>query len=96
MIFALQNNGLKGRLSLLLENENILQRGERVKEFNLFSLSKEKVFILVILFGFYELNYQKDIFAQSKRNCCDNGLCEATDCSRSLLLLVLIAQLNIY
>ena len=31
--------------------------------------------ILVILFGFYQLNYEQDIFAQSKAYCCNRGLC---------------------
>jgi len=30
---------------------------------------------LVILFGFYELKHEQDIFAQSKQYCCNNGMC---------------------
>jgi len=36
--------------------------------------------IVVILFGFYELSYKNDIFAQSKSRCCNNGLCNAANC----------------
>lgn len=36
--------------------------------------------ILVILFGFYQLNYEQDIFAQSKALCCNNGLCKGNNC----------------
>ena len=32
--------------------------------------------ILVILFGFYQLNHEQDIFAQSKANCCNIGGCK--------------------
>ena len=31
---------------------------------------------LVILFGFYELKHEQDIFAQSKARCCNNSLCQ--------------------
>jgi len=30
---------------------------------------------LVILFGFYQLKHEQDIFAQSKAYCCNNGFC---------------------
>lgn len=32
--------------------------------------------ILIILFGFYQLNYEQDIFAQSKAYCCNNSMCK--------------------
>jgi hypothetical protein len=35
---------------------------------------------LVILFGFYQLKHEQDIFAQSKMRCCNNGLCKAANC----------------
>jgi len=31
--------------------------------------------LIVILFGFYELSYRNDIFAQSKALCCNEGMC---------------------
>jgi len=43
LIFAMQNMGLKSRLSSLLENENILKNGEKAKNFTVFSTSKEKI-----------------------------------------------------
>ncbi len=31
--------------------------------------------VLVIIFGFVQLNYKNDIFANSKAHCCNDGLC---------------------
>jgi hypothetical protein len=40
---------------------------------------------LVILFGFYQLKHEQDIFAQSKLPCCNNGLCRIS-CSSTALV----------
>lgn len=45
IIFALQNNGLKSRLNLLMENETILQTGDIVNNFQIYSLDKTNVFV---------------------------------------------------
>ncbi len=42
------------------------------------------LFILVAsvsFFGFYQLNYQKDVFDSSMYYCCNNGNCNNHDCS---------------
>ncbi len=38
---------------------------------------------LVILFGFYQLKHEQDIFAQSKLPCCNNGMCKDYNCLAS-------------
>jgi len=43
IIFALQNNGLKSRLSFLIQNENILKKGELVKSFQIINLENKEV-----------------------------------------------------
>jgi hypothetical protein len=38
--------------------------------------------MVVIVFGFYQLQHEQDIFAQSKERCCNNGMCRyPDDCS---------------
>jgi hypothetical protein len=32
--------------------------------------------IMVVLIGLYELNYEHDIFAQSREFCCNDGVCQ--------------------
>jgi hypothetical protein len=32
--------------------------------------------VIVIVFGFYQLKHEQDIFAQSKERCCNNGMCQ--------------------
>lgn len=36
--------------------------------------------ILVILFGFYQLNSEQDIFAQSRAHCCNSSQCFRANC----------------
>ena len=36
--------------------------------------------IPVILFGFYQLSYEQEIFAKSLAPCCNNGQCEGENC----------------
>jgi len=38
---------------------------------------------LVILFGFFQINNEQDICAQSKVRCCTNGQCEDANCFAS-------------
>ena len=37
--------------------------------------------VFVIVFGFYQLQHEQDIFAQSRMRCCNNGQCKGADCS---------------
>ena len=36
---------------------------------------------IVILLGFYQLNNERDIFAQSKQHCCNRGQCQDANCT---------------
>jgi len=38
------------------------------------------VIIIVIVFGFIQLNNEREIFAESMAVCCDEGLCEDNNC----------------
>jgi hypothetical protein len=37
--------------------------------------------ILVITIGFFQLNHENEIFAQSRMRCCNNGQCKGANCS---------------
>jgi len=36
--------------------------------------------MVVIVFGFYQLKHEQDIFAQSKARCCNRGMCKEANC----------------
>jgi len=45
LIFALQNNGLKSRLALLIDDYDTLKKNEIVKPFEVYTVENKKVYI---------------------------------------------------